>query len=297
MLRSYIVIIVTLMFTVDLASQSGEEICLTKNQWNDRYASYSPKGDFILYESDSAGNWDIFIMDFQGKQRQQLTTNTADDRRPCWHPKGTKILFESDRDGKSGLYVFNLKNRKIRKLSKNLQGKTPLFAAYNPTGKKIAVSLQESESKSNIIILKHNGKRLYDLTNNEFRNFYPRWSPDGIEIIFFSRKDTNNEDDEIYSTRVGSGTFRRLTKWPTHNFCPDWSPDQKRMVYVTSMPDTRPEIYIMNTDGSGSQRITYNEDGETLPSWHPIENKILITAYRNGNYEICALTIRGEVAH
>lgn len=291
MLRRFFLMITTLMVTIDLASQSPEEICLTQNQWNDRYASYDPKGEHILYESDSAGNWDIFIMDYQGQQRQQLTISTADDRRPTWHPNGKKILFESDRDGTSRLYVLKLKNRKIRKLTKNLEGKTPLFAAYNPTGKKIAISLQESELKSNIIILKHNGKRWYDLTNNEFRNFYPRWSPDGKEIIFFSRKDTNNEDDEIYSTRVGSGTFRRLTKWPTHNFCPDWSPDQKRMVYVTSMPDSRPEIFIMNSDGSGVRRLTYNEEGETLPSWHPTENKILITAFRNGSFQICELIL------
>lgn len=98
MIRCFVIMIVTLMYPIDLTGQSIEEICLTGNHWNDRYASYSPKGEYILYESDSAGNWDIFIMDSRGNQRQQLTTNTADDRRPCWHPNGTKILFESDRD-------------------------------------------------------------------------------------------------------------------------------------------------------------------------------------------------------
>lgn len=291
MLRCFVVMIATLMYTIALTSQSLEEICLTKNQWNDRYASYSPTGEYILFESDSSGNWDIVVMDHQGQQRQQLTMSSADDRRPTWHPKGKKILFESNRDGVSRLYLLNLKNRKIRKLTKTEDGKTSLFAAFDPTGNKIAVSVKESESRSNIAILNRRGKRLYDLTNNEFRNYYPRWSSDGKEIVFFSRKDTRNEDDEIYSTRVGSGAFRRLTSWPTHNFCPSWSPDRSRIVYVTSMPDTRPEIYVMNADGSNPVRLTYNQEGETLPSWHPIENKILVTAYRNGNYEICEIRL------
>lgn len=45
----------------------------------------------------------------------------------------------------------------------------------------------------------------------------------------------------------------------------------------------------MNKDGSNKTRVTQNEGGETLPNWHPSKYKILITAYRNGNFKICEL--------
>ena len=45
----------------------------------------------------------------------------------------------------------------------------------------------------------------------------------------------------------------------------------------------------MDSNGNDKIRITRNEDGDTLPNWHPKENKILITGYRNGNFEICEL--------
>ena len=57
------------------------------------------------------------------------------------------------------------------------------------------------------------------------------------------------------------------------------------------MENNRPKIYIMDTNGENQVRITYNKEGDTLPSWSADNKKILTTSYRNGNYEICELTI------
>jgi Tol biopolymer transport system component len=57
------------------------------------------------------------------------------------------------------------------------------------------------------------------------------------------------------------------------------------------MEDTRPEIYLMNADGKNKARVTYNDFGDTLPSWSRDNKKILITGYRNGNFQICELNL------
>ena len=110
--------------------------------------------------------------------------------------------------------------------------------------------------------------------------------------MYFSRKETNNQDDEIYKLNLDSGIEERLTNWPQHNFCPSWSNDSSKIVFVTSMKNIRPEIYIMDSNGNNQVRITYNIDGDTLPDWSPNDNKILITGYRNGNFEICELELQ-----
>ena len=130
------------------------------------------------------------------------------------------------------------------------------------------------------------------LTNKNLRSYYPRWSNDGKEMVYFSRKETENQDDEIYSLNIETGQAQRLTDWPKHNFCPSWSNDQRRIVYVTSMENLRPEIYVMDSNGKNQTRITYNENGDTLPCWAPEDDKILITGYRNGNFEICELELK-----
>lgn len=268
-----------------------KETCLTKNTFDDRFASYSPNGEKIIFESNRSGSWDIYLMDADGENQTRLTSKNSDDRHPIWHPKANKILFESNRSGHNELYTIKIKNRKTKKLSNpKLKGEF-IFGCFSPNGKNIAVSLKVSEETSNIVLLKKNGNFKKSLTQNNVRNYYPKWSPDGIEIIYFSRKDTQNNVDEIYRLNLKNGLTSRLTNWPKHNFCPSWSPDGSLLTYVTSMEDIRPEIYIMNADGTNKIRVTNNKDGDTLPHWSPGGNKILITGHRDGNYEICELEL------
>ena len=271
-----------------------KENCLTNDEHENRYASYSPDGKWIAYESDRGGSWNIYLMDSNGQNLEKLTGDKSDDRRPSWHPNGKKLLFESNSDGINELFTIELNDRKVTKLKNQLNQGEVIFASFSPNGKKIAVSIQESDDKSDIVILKKNGEIHKTLVTNGKRNFYPKWSPNGKEILYFSRKDTRNKDDEIYRIDLETGEDVRLTNWSKHNFCPSWSFDNSKIVYVTSMESTRPEIYIMDRDGKNQTRITENENGDTLPNWHPNTDKLLITAYRNGSYQVCELElIRG----
>ncbi|WP_420320450.1 hypothetical protein [Flagellimonas sp.] len=271
-------------------TEGWKETCLTNNSADDRYASYSPDGNWIVFESNRDGNWEIYLMDTAGENLKRLTNNPADDRRPTWHPNGGKVLFESNRNGTNQLYTIKIKSGKEQKLKGLVDSGEPIFAEFSPDGKHIAVSIQEAEQQGSIVLLDKKGRILKKLVRNDYRNFYPKWSNNGKEIVFFSRKDTENTDDEIYRLNLSTGIEKRLTQWPKHNFCPSWSGDSARIAYATSMEGSRPEIYIMNANGSNKTRITNNNNGETLPNWHPSQNKILVTAHRNGNYEICVLT-------
>lgn len=271
--------------------QTAEEKILTNHKADDRYASYSPSGKEIVFESNRKGNWDIFVMDSDGKNQKRLTTNKNDDRRPSWHPSGEKMVFESNRSGKYELYELYRNTGKVKKIALGDLDGEPIFARYAPSGKKIAFSNKKSDQESNIAIVHKKGAKIRFLTDYNFRSFYPNWSPDGKMLLFFSRHETNNEDDEIYKMNSDGSGKERLTNWARHNFCPAWSNDGKKIAYVTSMEENRPEIYVMDANGENQLRITYNKDGDTLPSWSLDNTRLLITGYRNGNYEICELSI------
>ena len=291
-LRILILLLSTLISNSEIYSQIRlvNESNLTNNSFDDRYASYSPDGKIIVFESNRDGSWQIYLMDSNGSNQERLTTQNGNNRRPCWHPAREMILFESDRNGKVDLYTIDIENLQVDQLTSINKGE-PIFADYSPDGSTIAVSIRESETKSNIVLMNNNGKIIKKLTNENLRSYFPRWSNDGKEIVYFSRKETENEDDEIYRLNIESGEERRLTDWPKHNFCPAWSNDNSKIVYVTSMESIRPEIYIMDSNGENQIRITNNENGDTLPCWSPTENKLIITGYRNGNFEICELEL------
>ena len=288
---THLSLVLLILITLPVFGQEPQEKILTNHPADDRYGNYSPDGDQIIFESNREGNWDIFVMEGNGKHQTKLTSGNEDDRRPSWHPGGQKVVFESNRNGKFELYELHLNNLEVSKIEMpDLTGE-PIFARYSPDGTSIAFSHKLSNQQSNLLLMDMNHHTVKPLTNYGLRSYYPQWSPDGSTILFFSRHETNNEDDEIYQINVDGTGEKRLTHWPKHNFCPSWSHDGSRIAYVTSMEDIRPEIYIMNADGTGEIRVTANEDGDTLPDWSTDDRKLLITGYRNGNFEICEISI------
>lgn len=269
---------------------SISEKSLTNTKFDNRYANYSPDGTKIVFESNRDGNWQLYVMDSDGSNQNRLVAHTSNDRRPSWHPSGQGILFESDRSGTNQLYILQLEDQTERQLT-SFEDAEPIFGQFSPNGELIAVSLKESEDVSNIVLLDADGGLVERLTDYDTRSFYPRWSSNGSEIVFFSRMETGNQDDEIYKINVSTLIQTRLTNWPFHNFCPSWSADDSKIVYVTSMEGIRPEIYLMDADGSNQTRLTNNEDGDTLPNWSPDGKRVLITGFRNGNFQIIELTI------
>ncbi len=271
------------------------EVCLTNHPGNDRYATYSPDGKKILFESDRNGSWDIFIMDLASRQLTPVADGPKDERRPSWHPSGNAVLFESIDEEQTELHLFDITNGQTKViLEKNALSGNYNFARFSPDGQQIAFTLMKNEQEFQLYTYLLSDKKLTRLSNNNLRNAYPFWSPNGKELLCFSRKDTNNEDDEIYRIQLKNNKWTRLTNWPKHNFCPSWSNDGKQIALVISMEEIRPEIYIMNKKGKKLRRITHNEDGDTLPFWSSDDDKLLITAFRNGNFEICEILLTNK---
>jgi Tol biopolymer transport system component len=69
--------------------------------------AWSPDGEKIAFCSDRDGNWEIYVMDADGRNETNLTSNPAHDMDPTWSPDGEKIAFTSDRDGNDEIYVMN----------------------------------------------------------------------------------------------------------------------------------------------------------------------------------------------
>jgi Tol biopolymer transport system component len=59
---------------------------LTSNLGNLRTPQWSPDGRWILFASDRAGNFDLYLLSADGATLRQLTTGPADDFSPAWQP-------------------------------------------------------------------------------------------------------------------------------------------------------------------------------------------------------------------
>lgn len=81
---------------------------LLDNRADVRLPSWSSDGDRIAFQSYRSGYWQIWIVNADGSDPQQLTRAQSDHRDPVWSPDGQSIYFSSDRNGNYDIWSINL---------------------------------------------------------------------------------------------------------------------------------------------------------------------------------------------
>ena len=72
-----------------------------------------------------------------------------------------------------------------------------------------------------------------------------------------------------------------------NNTDPVWAPvcDVQKLAFVSDR-DGNEEIYLMNGDSSGQQRLTNSSSADTDPDWAPDGDAVVFQSMRNGNWDI-----------
>ncbi len=242
----------------------------------------------IVFVSSGGGESQIYTMNADGSDQQQLTKVGLSNIDPNWSPDGRKILFVSDKSGDNEIYVMNADGSNPQQLTKNdFDDWEPV---WSPDGSKI-LYISKQDGASGIYVMNADGSDPQRLGMFYKEGIWgPVWSPDGSQILFVSKIDGNSE---ILMMNADGSDQQQLTKNDFTDWNPDWSPDGRRILFTKS-ENNNFEINVMNTDGSDIQKLTNDGMQAIDPDWSPDGSKILFVLIRDGGNGIYTMNTSGE---
>ena len=114
------------------------------------------------------------------------------------------------------------------------------------------------------------------------------WAPDGKTVALTLSKDGN---PEIYTLRVGSSEFRRLTNNRGIDTDPSWSPTGREIAF-SSDRNGSPQVWVMDAEGANPRRLTTG-NYDTQPRWSPRGDTIVFTRRVAGGFDLWAISPDG----
>jgi TolB protein len=113
--------------------------------------------------------------------------------------------------------------------------------------------------------------------------FAPRFAPDGRHLVFSLLQ--NDGYSDIYRFDLQSQNTTRMTSSPSIDTSPSFSPDGRQVTFASDRSGSG-QIYVMNADGSGQQRISFGSGTYSTPVWSPRGDLIAFTKQQGGRFLI-----------
>lgn len=255
-----------------------------------KYAIVIPHSQRILFVCDKDGDDEIYSMDIDGKNVEQLTNNEDKDFLPAVSPDGNTIIFTSQRDRKDELYSMHMDGSNPTRLTNN--DRLNNEADWSPDGKKIAfLSQPKQHTPPCLFMMNPDGTGRTKITKSEgLVESFPNWSKSG-KYISYTQGNDNGRNPDSYVYEVATGKTFMAAESKHNEFGTHWLNGDDRLLFSSNRTGNY-HIYITNIKTKATEQLTFGEFHETSPKigYHP--NSILFISDRSGPNRIYSMDLK-----
>ncbi|MBU1178392.1 hypothetical protein KJ903_04220 [Patescibacteria group bacterium] len=140
--------------------------------------------------------------------------------------------------------------------------------SFFPENKKILFQVKKEDDNRDIYTVDSDGLEVTALIAGEDKEYEPALSPDGKKIVYTVMKD---DQEQIWLAQADGKGKKQLTTEGS-NKSPRFSPDGEKIAFASNRDGGQTwEIYTMDADGSGQERLTNNKINDLAPRWSQYE--------------------------
>ena len=210
-------------------TEGGQHRQFTRGEHSDSSPRWSPDGETIAFLSnrEDEKQSQVYLLPFHGGEARQLTDLKGQISSVTWSPQGDKLLLQFrkkdadalEREKDEGKKKLGIVARRITRADFRMDGE-----GYLP------------EERWHIWTVNVASGEATQLTEGQYDEYSPRWSPDGKQIAFISNRsehpDMTRELDDIYLISAGGGEPRQLPAIEGDKMSLSFSPDGELLSFV-----------------------------------------------------------------
>jgi TolB protein len=231
----------------------------------------------IVFCSNRDGNWELYMMDYDGYNETRLTFNKIEDYMPAWSADGRSIAYTAYERGSAKLYLlFPFDGKRDLVFDKG----TSFAPSFSPDGRWLAFCSTENDANSEIYVASSNGRSPRRITFNNAIDTAPTWAPTSREIAFTS--DRLGSPQILIMDREGSNVRRVSFGGSTHHDGPAWAPTGDRIVYVSRVEAVF-DMYILDLRSNEISKLTEGYARNEFPCWSPDGRHVIYQSNRAGS--------------
>lgn len=300
----------------------------------------SNSGNWLAYSMTSrsieknARDRAVFLISTAGGDTQRMVGSDTPSFSPSWVP-GTELLsfLAMGEKGSPQLFRFDPASDKLEQITEVSQAINGY--QWSPDGKYLALVLRDDtpvdprwegmqppwvidrqqfkfdgagyldRTRSHIYILDVSSGSLRQLTNGDYDDSSPIWSPDGTQVAFTSNRTANpdgNGDTDVWTISVqpGKPKLTNISASDDMDWSPVWSPDGRYIAYRTyEQPKyfyfslRKMEVYDLKT--GKRQAVAKSLDRSiSSPSFSPDSKHLYFVLEDQGSFNLARVAASGK---
>jgi TolB protein len=230
----------------------------------------------------------LCLMNADGSGWRRLTNRSANDYYPAFSRDGTRIVYVSNQ---TGLFEIYLRYPALNDEQQISDGFGSLSAPdISSDGKSVVFAAKFAGGNSSIWTMNIDGSQSHPLTDSQWSEIDPSWSPDGQQIAFAGSR---GGYVELFTMNADGSDIRQVTRGVQGiGGRSSWSPDGRWLAFYAGPRGDR-DIYLVDIASGASLRLTYGGNN-TAPSFSPDGAWLAFSSSRDGDHEIYVMRVDGS---
>ena len=222
---------------------------------------------------------------------QPLRQTPANYYDPAFSPDGKRLAVQIDDAHRGDIWVYDWQRDTLTRLT--FVGDVNVNPVWTPDGQRIAYSMREKDSTTNIYWKRADGAgEAQRLTQSKAIQYPTSWSPDGKILAFFQNDPASTTGWDLYTLSMEGdektgwkpGEPKAFLSTPAVEVYPEFSSDGRWLAYMSRESGSM-EVYVRPFPGPGG-KWQISSGGGSYPTWSHTSKQLF---YRTQDQKIMAV--------